>query len=458
MPSEREQAAALLAAYGQEQLLRFYPQLSADSRDKLIREILSLDFELIKSIAHNGPSAAGDDAVIEPVQAYDWDKFDSGEQRRFERKGWELLRQGKVGALVVAGGQGSRLGHEGPKGTFDIGLPSHKSLFQLQAERLINLSARAGRAVPWYIMTSPDNHAETVRFFKEHDHFGCAPDDCFFFEQAVLPALDVHGNVLLAAKDRINLAPSGNGDCFAALARSGGLADMKRRGVEWLFYYNVDNALIKVADPLFVGVAAHFNNPIATKVIEKTDPAEKVGIVCLKNGRPAVVEYTEIADSLRHEADVQGKLKYRLANLSIQLFRTDFIERHTNAQLPFHIAHKKIPFIDETGALIAPDEPNAYKFERHHFDFFPLADHITVLLMKRESEFAPIKNKAGEDSPESARRMLFGLHRSWLLAAGVPAERLKDREIEISPLVSYAGEGLEHFKPELDPKPEPGRS
>ncbi|MDF2960813.1 MAG: UDP-N-acetylglucosamine pyrophosphorylase [Paenibacillus sp.] len=443
MSSKWEQAAALVTQHGQEQLLQFYPQLSVSSRAKLIDDILSMDFNKINNLVKHRPAAAEQDDDISEIQAWDWEAFNSQEQQYFTQKGWELLRHGKVGALVVAGGQGSRLGHEGPKGTYDIGLPSHKSLFQLQAERLMNLSKRAGHPIPWYIMTSPENHAETVRFFNNHEYFGYAQEDCFFFEQAVMPAVDPQGKILLAATDTVSLAPSGNGDCFAALKRTGALTDLKRRGVEWLFYYNVDNALIKVADPVFLGVAAHYNNPVATKVIEKANPEEKVGVVCLKHGRPAVVEYTELPDCLKHEKDQDGKLKFRLANLSIQLFRVDFIERHAETELPFHIAHKKIPYIDSQGAFVIPDKPNAYKFERHHFDFFPLADHLTVLLMKREAEFAPVKNKDGEDSPHTARQMLFDLHRSWLLAAGIKMDELKNKEIEISPLVSYAGEGLD---------------
>ncbi|NOU97197.1 UDPGP type 1 family protein [Paenibacillus sp. LMG 31456] len=443
MVSKWEQARALVVQYDQEQLLHFYPQLTAASQAKLVDSILKLDFNSINHMLNNRPSAPDPVGDVSAIQAWDWDAFDRQEQEEFTLKGWELLRQGKVGALVVAGGQGSRLGHQGPKGTFDIGLPSHKSLFQLQAERLINLSKRAGFTIPWYVMTSPDNHEDTLRFFTENHYFGYSQADCFFFEQGVMPAIDERGKILMAAEDEISLAPSGNGDCFAAMKRSGALDDLKKRGVEWLFYYNVDNVLIKVADPVFIGVAAHFNNPVATKVIEKVEPEEKVGVVCLKNGHPAVVEYTELPGSLMFEQDELGRLKYRLANLSIQLFRVDFIEQHAQTEIPYHIAHKKIPFMNSQGVLTAPDQPNAYKLERHHFDFFPLADDLTVLLMKRDAEFAPVKNKEGVDSPATARQMLFELHRSWLLAAGVPSEKLASREIEISPLVSYAGEGLD---------------
>lgn len=446
MEQRREEAEARLAAYGQEHLLRFYDELSGDSRRQLLDQVLQLDLERIRSIWEQASVKKEEDAFaaagISPIPAYAWDELSDREKQRYTEAGWRLLREGKAGAIVVAGGQGSRLGYDGPKGTYDIGLPSCKSFFQLQAERLNNLTERAGQAIPWYIMTSPANHDETVRFFEQANYFGLRPADCFFFTQGVMPALDAEGKILLAAKDQISLAPSGNGDCFAALRRSGALVDMKRRGLTWLYYYNVDNALVKVADPLFLGMAASHSHPAAAKAAEKSGPEEQVGVLCMKSGRPAVVEYTVIPETMKHATDRQGKLLYGLGNLSMQAFRLDFIEKFAEAELPYAMAHKRISFIDPTGRLVVPEQPNAFKFERFIFDFFSLADNITVLKVKREEEFAPVKNKEGEDSPETARRLVFDLHRKWLLAAGVPAELIGDRPIEISPLDSYSGEGL----------------
>ncbi|TVY05511.1 UTP--glucose-1-phosphate uridylyltransferase [Paenibacillus cremeus] len=457
MQTNYEQAAALVKQYGQEHLLQFYPELSEEAKEQLLDQIVKLPFELLQELSQPDPAevkgasasasastsaSTSASASLEPVPAHDWDTFDAQEQAFFAEKGWDMLRRGKVGALVVAGGQGSRLGHEGPKGTFDIGLPSGKSLFQLQAERLLNLGGQAGRPIPWYIMTSPENHEETVQFFRVADFFGYAEDDCFFFQQRVMPAIDTEGRILLADKGEIGFAPSGNGECFAALQQSGALRDMKQRGVEWLFYYNVDNALIKVADPLFVGVAAHYDYPIATKTVEKAYPEEKVGILCLKGGRPAVVEYTDVPEEVMQLREPDGRLTYGLGNISIHLFRRDFIEQQAETGVPYHKAHKKIKYIDNSGDLVQPEAPNAYKFERFIFDFFPLAEQMTVLNMKREEEFAPVKNKEGVDSPATARELVLELHRQWLLAAGVSPEALAGRQVEISPLVSYAGEGL----------------
>jgi UDP-N-acetylglucosamine/UDP-N-acetylgalactosamine diphosphorylase len=436
-----EQTEELLAKYRQTHLLHFYSQLSEASREKLLDQIRGLDWEQLEAIMKQGPDQPGAFDDIKPISALDLESFSREERLKFEDCGFQLLREGKVGAVVVAGGQGSRLGHDGPKGTFDIGLPSHKSLFQLQAERLLNLTRRAGRSIPWYIMTSPDNHEETVRFFTEAGFFGYKREDCVFFRQGVMPAVDAEGRILLASKDEISLAPSGNGDCFDALNRSGALADMKRRGVDWLFYYNVDNVLIKVADPVFVGVAAHFNRPIATKVLDKAHPDEKVGIICARGGRPAVVEYSDLPQALMNQRDREGRLTFGLGYISINLIRRDFIEQHAASSVPYHTAHKQINHINSEGEMIVPQSPNGYKLERFIFDYFSLSEGITVLKTIRDSEFAPVKNKEGEDSPQTARELLYKLHRSWLLQAGGSAAQLEE-EVEISPLVSYSGEGL----------------
>ncbi|WP_240420571.1 UTP--glucose-1-phosphate uridylyltransferase [Paenibacillus periandrae] len=436
------QVLELLIRHQQAHLLQFYDELSEASQVKLLNQILSINWDRWAALGE--VRAAQTPAIYEdltPMEALDWELFSEDEQQYFTDKGWELLRQGKVGAIVVAGGQGSRLGHEGPKGTYDIGLPSHKSLFQLQAERLLNLSQRAGSRIPWYIMTSPDNHQQTVDYMAGAGYFGYSADDCVFFEQGVMPAVDEDGRIFLSEKDEIGLAPSGNGECFAALNKSGALADMKRRGVEWLFYYNVDNALIKVADPVFVGVAAHYDNPIATKVIDKAYPEEKVGILCMKNNRPMVVEYSDLPQHLMFERNSEGKLTYGLGNISIHLFRRDWIEQQVNSSIPYHVAHKKIRHVDVNGHFIEASQPNGYKFERFIFDFFPWAAGITVLKGKREDDFAPVKNKEGEDSPQTARELIYDLHRSWLLKAGASLDEIQG-PVEISPLLSYAGEGL----------------
>lgn len=402
-----------LRAYHQEHLLDRLEGLPESARRKLSAQIehMELDqlFAAIEKYKQAAKSSSGDN--ITPIDYEDWDRYEEQDKQAFTEQGWELLRAGSVGAVVVAGGNGSRLGHDGPKGTYDIGLPSGKSLFQLQAERLLHLSKRAGRTIAWYIMTSPDNHDATVAFFQAADFFGYPVEDCVIFQQNMMPAVDHDGKLLISEVGGIKLAPSGNGECFASLKRSGALADMKQRGVEWLFYYNVDNALIKVADPAFIGVAAHYNNKIATKVIEKTNPDEKIGIVCRQNGRPAVLEYNEIPETIRNERTKEGRLLYDLGHISIHVFKVTFIEEYADADIPYHVASKRVEYLDKEGHIIVPTKPNAYKLERFIFDFLPFAEKITVLKVNREDEFAPVKNKTGEDSPASARRLVLALHR-----------------------------------------------
>ncbi|CAM4429791.1 UDP-N-acetylglucosamine pyrophosphorylase [Paenibacillus endophyticus] len=442
-----EQVRSLLLANNQEHVLDRLERLKGPAKDKLVAQLGNIDFDaLFRAIhIHTGLSKKRNERM-EPIPYVNETDIGEQEQHALIEQGWSLLRTGKVGAVVVAGGQGSRLGHEGPKGTLDIGLPSGKSLFQLQAERLLNLSNRAGKPIPWYIMTSPENHAVTEMFFHAADCFGYPPEDVFFFQQQTMPVLDHNWKLIFAAEDELLVAPSGHGECFASLGKSGAIDDMKRRGLEWVFYYNVDNALIKIADPAFIGLAVSHSNPIATKVIEKTDSEEKIGIVCLKNGRPAVVEYSEIQEDIKKLSDKAGRLFYNLGHISIHLFKLDFIERHADADLDYHIASKKMAYIDKNGSLVKPSEPNAYKLERFIFDLFPRASGLTVLKTKREEEFAPVKNKGGEDSPQNARRLVLDQHRSWLKAAGIAAEELNDHEVEISPLRSFSGEGLHEYK------------
>lgn len=408
MESPLEQAEAILAANEQEHALRFLDKLKGQERERLCEQILDIDLEQLKSIIaqHDGQMTAAAGG-IEPIGYEDWAGIEESERVRYTRLGWEQLQRGKVAGVVVAGGHGSRLGHDGPKGTIDIGLPSGKSLFELQADRFSALSEATGARVPWYIMTSPDNHAETESFFLERDYFGRPQEDCVLFTQRMMPVLDLNGKLLFASESELLFAPSGNGECFASLKQSGALEDMRRRGVEWIFYYNVDNALIRIADPAFVGMAVSGRYPIATKVIEKTNAEEKIGIVCQRNGRPAVVEYTEIPQAMLESREQGGRLTYHLGNISIHMFRLDFVERYSDTDLPYHIATKKIGYMGEKGSMVSPAEPNAYKLERLIFDFFPLAEGMTIMKVDREGEFAPVKNKSGEDSPESARELVM---------------------------------------------------
>ncbi len=439
------QALALSTEYGQQHLFRFFDELTDVEQDALLTQILSIDFEALASLFKNlvlDKTEVKVEDNFEPMMARDWESFGIGERAAMSNQGMRALRDGKVAAFLVAGGQGTRLGHEGPKGIFDIGLPSRKSLFQLQAERLICLSRQSRKTIPWYIMTSEENHEDTVGFFRERHFFGYPERDIFFFKQGEMPIVDEQGRILLASKGCLSMGPNGNGGCFLALSKSGALADMKRRGVEYVFFYSVDNALVRVCDPHFVGFAISTGMPAASKAVVKTSPKEKVGVLCLRNGRPSVLEYSEMTDEMLHRAGPKGGLAFASANIAIHLFTLNFLEKHVGSALPFHLAHKKIAGLDEKGNGINPTVPNAYKFELFMFDLFPLAEGMAALQIIREEEFAPVKNKDGEDSPGSARELVLGLHHKWALSAGLSEEDLKNKVVEISPLISYAGEDL----------------
>lgn len=440
------QARTIVNQYNQNHLLQFYDELGLIEQEFLLDQILSVDFILIEKLFSTLVKAENAKPIqaekIEPMQAQNWEQLGLTERALLANQGMRALREGKVAAFLVAGGQGTRLGHSGPKGIFDIGLPSHKSLFQLQAERILSLSRQVKKNIPWYIMTSEENHHETVSFFSERNFFALSKNDIFFFKQGELPVVDDEGKILLASKSRLSMGPNGNGGCFLALNQSGALADMQKRGVEYLFFYSVDNALVKICDPHFIGFTMQSQLPAASKAVTKASPQEKVGVLCLRNGRPSVVEYSEMTDEMITAQNESGELLFNSANIAVHLFKTSFLQKHASSALPYHLAHKKITYTNKNGDTITPPTPNAFKFELFMFDLFPLAGGMAAMQVKREEEFAPVKNKDGIDSPGSARALVLALHRKWALAVGISETKLSEKELEISPLDSYAGEGL----------------
>jgi UDP-N-acetylglucosamine pyrophosphorylase len=436
--------------HGQDHLLRFWDELDDPRRARLLEEIEGVDFDLITRLHRElAPAGAGNPPgasdAIAPLSGRAWDSFGLGERAALSNAGMRALREGKAAAFLVAGGQGTRLGFDGPKGACDIGLPSGKSLFQLQAERLLRLERQCGKPIPWYIMTSRENHPQTQSFFAERGSFGLRPEMITFFPQGELPVVDEAGKILLSEKHRLSLGPNGNGGCFRALADHGALEDMRRRGVEWVFVYSVDNALARVCDPRFLGFALASEFPVAAKAVPKAHPGERVGVFCRRNGRPSVLEYSEMSPEMCEARDESGGLLYGAANIAIHLFRRDFLEELAAADLPFHAAYKGIPHVNANGEKVASQTPNAHKFEMFMFDAFPRAPGMAVLEVNRSEEFAPVKNgtDARADTPETARRMVLDLHRDWALAAGYSESELNGLEVEVSPLTSYAGEGLE---------------
>ncbi|GGE68680.1 UDPGP type 1 family protein [Priestia taiwanensis] len=437
-----ENTVALLQTYNQEHLLAYYNELTAEAQQALLQQIHSLNFDdVTKAIdtVRNPVHKEETNPTFTPNAYKRWKDIDVEGQGTYLERGWELLRENKVAIVLVAGGQGSRLGHDGPKGTYNIGLPSHKSLFHLQAERLMNINAKAGNTIHWYIMTSPHNEKDTKDFFEKHNFFGYDRSAVTFFNQNLFPAIDADGKIMLEDKGTISLAPNGNGGVFNSLLANGFLQDMKNNGVKWVFLNNIDNALVKVADPKLIGFADIEGAPICNKCIPRIDPNEKVGMLCEKDGRPFIVEYSDLDDELKLARNEKNDLLFENANIGIHMFDVDFLVENAHRTLAYHLAHKKIKTLNEQGESFTPEEPNGYKLEQFLFDVFPFAERASILQVNRDEEFAPVKNKEGEDSPESARTMLLNLHKKWLLTSGV---RVTEDNNEVSPLDSYEGEGL----------------
>ncbi len=456
MPPDPE-LVARLERHGQAHLLRCWDRLDAAGRSRLATELAAIDFErldrLVRELVFETAATAPDPGLIAPVAVDRLPRTD-GERvarRHAAERGAEALAAGEVAVVIVAGGQGTRLGFDGPKGTYPIGAVSGASLFQIHAEKVRALGRRHGKPIPLYVMTSPENHAATVRFFAEHDHFGLA--HVRMFVQGQMPAVDqATGQVLLAAEDHVALSPDGHGGTLAALAAPGPdgapscLAEMAERGVRTLFYFQVDNPMVQIADPAFLGLHRAAGADVSFKIVEKVQPDERVGVVVEVEGRPTVIEYSDLPPALAELREPDGGLSLWAGSIAIHLFERAFIERIVgSASLPFHRALKKVPFVDAAGTLVEPKAPNAVKFETFIFDALPLAERYAVVECDRAVEFEPLKNATGPDSPGSVRARMSDLFAGWLEQAGATVARRDDGTvpfgIEISPLYALdAGE------------------
>ena len=445
LEARAEAAARRLRAHGQEHVLRHYGELDEPRRAALLEQIEALDLEWLDRVF----SAAEEPIHPEEIQPCQ-EIVQPGHPRDAEAlaAGREALAAGQVGVLLVAGGSGSRLGFDGPKGAFPLGPVSGKTLFQLHAEQLLAQGRNGGPVPTLFLMTSEANDAETRRIWRDNGLFGLRQEGLFIFAQDQAPALDEQGKLLLADRDRLVSAPNGNGGLFAALARSGALDLMVDRGITSLSYAQVDNALTPSCDPRFIGFHQLMGSAYSCKGIAKRDPAEKVGVYARVGGRLRIVEYYELPEALATARGDDGELLYGLSNPGMFLWSRPFLqEQAARRDLPFHRAHKKIPHLDEQGALVSPRDPNGYKLESFAMDTLPVAARTVLLACDREREFAPVKNAEGEDSPRSAREQLMGLHRQWLLAAGA---ELRDprAKVEISALYAADEEELKQRLPE----------
>lgn len=412
MEEKFEQVEKILRKTGQEHLLKQYERLTDDKKkQEFLNSILTIDFDAINEIYLNSKkNITNKDFTIEPIKFIDKERIDEKEYIEYEKLGIEIIKNGKLAVVTMAGGQGTRLGHTGPKGTFDLGLGNHKSIFEILCDTLKAENERYGVNVPWYIMTSDENNAETVEFFEKNNYFGYNKGDIFFFTQSKLPMVDTEGKCLIDEKGNIKEAADGHGGIFKSILKGGALYDMQSRGIEWVFIGGVDNVLVKPVDPVLIGLSIKDNVEAAGKSIIKANPHEKVGIFCKKDGRPSVIEYSEISDELAEERLENGELKYAESHILCNLFSLNAINKIASIDLPYHVAFKKAKYIDNDGNLIISDKPNAYKFESFIFDAFEKLDDLVVLRVKRENEFAPVKNAEGEDSPETARKLYIEFH------------------------------------------------
>ena len=399
-----EEIKRTLKKYGQEHLLNFYETLDERKQDQLLEQIENIDFELISSLYNKTKDGnKNDDADIEPIDYIDKYKL-NGDYKYYEEIGEKAIRAGKLAVVTMAGGQGTRLGHDGPKGTYDIGLESHKSLFELLCDYIKEQANKYNVQIPWFIMTSKENNQATVEFFKQNKFFGYEKN-LFFFVQGQLPMIDTEGKILIGEDYLIKEAADGHGGVYESLVKSKMVEKMKQLGIEWVFIGGVDNCLVKMVDPVLMGIAIDKGVTAAGKSVVKANPHEKVGAFCRKNGKPSVVEYSEITDEMAEATDENGELLYGESHILCNLFSISAIERMGSNPLPYHSAFKKATYIDKEGNKIVPTSPNAYKFEAFLFDAFGEVDDMAILRVKREEEFAPVKNAEGVDSPETARKL-----------------------------------------------------
>lgn len=402
-----------LNKYGQTHLLNGYENLPENKQKQLLSQIEEIDFELINSLYEKTKKELDlSNDKIEPIEYLDKYKL-SGEYKTYEEIGKKAISEGKLAAVTMAGGQGTRLGHNGPKGTYDIGLDSHKSLFELLSDYLKEEGKKYGVVIPWFIMTSRENNDATIEFFAKNKFFGYQKDkNIFFFIQGELPMVDTEGKILIGEDGLIKLASNGHGGIFEALVKNSMTNKMRELGVEWVFIGGVDNCLVKMVDPVFVGVAIQKNVLAAGKSIVKANPEEKVGVFCKRNGKPYVIEYSEISKEMSEARDENGELVYGESHILCNMFNISAIEKMGNTPLPYHSAFKKATYIDKDGNKVVPTSANAFKFEAFLFDAFIELDDMAILRVKREEEFAPVKNATGVDSPETARELYKNFHKA----------------------------------------------
>jgi len=437
-----------VADAGQEHVLRFWNDLPEEGRRRLLLQLEEIDWEeladlVAEHVANRRPAALPPDLGPAPFIPLPTTEEERSCRRRMRQRGEGLLAECKVAALTVAGGQGTRLGYDGPKGAFPIGPVSERPLFQVFAEAIEAARRAYCASIPWYIMTSRANDLTTRDFFDSYNYFGLPRSEVLFFTQGMMPAVDLEGDLLLTARDQLAWNPDGHGGSIRALARSGMLRDMAGRGVEHISYFQVDNPLAPPLDPVFIGYHADSSSDMSSKMARKREPKERIGAFAVSHGRLHVIEYSDLPDALAEARNPDGTLQFGAGSIAIHLLKRAFVERLAAGKrfaLPFHRAEKKVPYVDEAGRQVVPQRPNAIKFEMFVFDALPLAERPIVLEIDRKREFSPVKNAQGEDSPTTAHRDMIEQAARWLQEAGVEVPRDAEGrpavKVEISPLAA----------------------
>ena len=407
MENNKTRAIEILKKFNQEHIIDWMNKLNDEEQNKLVEQIVNLNIEQVVDLYNNlSQTFEIGNKKIEKISATDIDKLPKDQFDNYKNIGIDVIKDGKYAVVTMAGGQGTRLGHTGPKGTFKVSLKDgDKYLFQIIVESLQKANNKYGVVIPWYLMTSEENNDQTLAFLEENDYFGYPKEKVKLFKQGKAPLITKEGKLLIGKDKLIKEASDGNGSIYKSLKVDGMLEDMKNNGIQWIFVGGVDNILLKIVDPLLVGLTVSDNNKIASKSVVKTNPRERAGVFCKIDGKPGIIEYSELPDEMVEEVDDNGELVFGDVNILSHLYNIEALEIMADKIMPYHIAIKKSDYLDENGNLVVPEDKNVYKFESFIFDAFSNFDDISILRVKREEEFAPIKNKEGNDSPETAVKL-----------------------------------------------------
>ncbi|MBN1422716.1 MAG: UTP--glucose-1-phosphate uridylyltransferase [Planctomycetes bacterium] len=438
----------------QEQIFAWWDELDADAQGNLLAQIGGVDFQLLtrlvaKHVKGSEPTGAENPCPGPPaVTALPRTPEDFAARNRCKGIGEDAIRGGRLAVFMAAGGLGTRLGREGPKGSFPVGPVSQKTVFQFHAEKVLALARRYRTSVPFLVMTSAKVHEPTIEVFRQNEFFGLAPGDVSFHQQPSLPVVNRRGRILMATQSSLAMSPNGHGGAFAVLGAEPARRILEERGIRHVFYFQVDNPLARIGDPVFLGFHIDRGAEVSSKAVRKLGPDERVGVFCTRNERLSVIEYSELLDDLKSRRMGEGDLAFGAANTAIHIFEVPFLDRirEEGKALPYHVVERATPYVDKAGRRVRPKTLNSFRFEQFIFDLFPLAGRTAILEVAREDEFSPIRNAAGSDSLESARRDLAALHGRWLRELGTEIPIGDDGRpaglFEVSPLVATTAEEL----------------